>query len=455
MAERVLSDDEVRALGLNRPMVATESNPNRERALSDDEVKSLGLDAPASPESGPKPSLGRSIVEGLVQGGSYRFGDELQGVLGGLNEANAKVLRPLGLAPEVSKEENIFGPSVVDAYNSERDAARRDREAAAKSHPDAFSGAEFVGALLAPGPKAAKSLRGFAKTGAQMGGAYALGGSDADLTKGDFLGAALDAAPGILLGGAGGLAAGAISKPLEWAANKVADWGRGALARGAEKANKPIDAALRSARSGLGGEVSAGSNALEKLKAQVADDTLSIEIRQGALEKLQRLEAQQLNERVARGVQDQFHLRLPNIEKAQTRFDEAVAAGLPGNRQTAVEEFMDRSPMKVAIAKTLARLGLPAAGYAIDKALGGDGAVGGGLGVVTGVLSGRPATILRNAAKSPQTQRSVAQGVHRLLDEAVPGALKGTVAEQAGNDRSKTRDILAPYLDLLNGDGDE
>ena len=76
MPERVLSDEEVKKLGLEQP--------KKERELSDAEAQGLGLDAAVVPESGNKPSVGRSVAEGLVQGGSYGFGDELQGLIGAL-----------------------------------------------------------------------------------------------------------------------------------------------------------------------------------------------------------------------------------------------------------------------------------------------------------------------------------------------------------------------------------
>lgn len=420
------------------------------------EAKSSPVEPAKSPQIPEQPSTGRAVAEGAVQGGTYDFGDELQGFIGAILRRNPGA-KALGYSPEAMGEENIFSPtgygdSFMEDYRKERDAARRDRDAAKSAHPTAYGVSEVGSAILAPGPKTAKGsgISGFAKTGAKVGAAFGLGSSDADLTKGEVGEAALDTTAGGATGGALGAAGGVLNKyAIQPLAQKATEAGQRAFQRGVEKANKPIDAAINSARGSLGGEVAAGNRTLEVLRRLATDPSVPEDVSRGAAELLETAEAKGLDERVARSTIGQFFQRLPRIEKAQTGFDEALERGSPESRKAAVDALMNKSPMGVAILKNLARLGLPAAGFTADKMLGGSGAIGGGLGLVTGQLSGRPLTLLMNAAKQPSFQRSAAQMATRALEEAALGALVGLSGEQGGTPDSMTRSKLGEYFDSM------
>lgn len=400
------------------------------------------------------PSTGRAVAEGALQGGSYGFGDEVQGLIG------AVLRRAPGLAgypsPEEQGEENIFaksgfGNSFVDDYRNERDAAQRDSAAAKNAHPAAFNTSQIAAAILTPGPKPGKTVGSFAKAGAKGGAAYGLGSSDADLTKGELGGAARDTAVGGGLGGAAGLVGSVINKPLQWLTGKATEAGRAALGRGEALANKPIDAAINSTRGALGGEVAAGSRGIEMAEKAAVNPRLPEDVSRAGADALSDTEVQALEERVARAQIGGLYGRLPRIEKAQGAFDKAVEGGSPEARAAALNELMSKSPMKRALGEILKRIGPTIAGASIGGTLGGNAGagVGGTLGLLTGAMSGAPGRIVTNAVKSPQFQLSAADLGARAAGEMAPGALQGLITEQAGNPQSKLRESLAPYLELL------
>jgi hypothetical protein len=401
-----------------------------------------------------KPSTGRAVAEGALQGGSYGFGDELQGVIGAVLKRSPGLGYP---SAEEQGEENIFSPSgyggtFMEDYERERNAARTARDASEKAHPTAFNTSQIAAALLAPGPKAGGTAKGFAKASAKAGGAFGLGSSDADLTKGDVGGAALDTGLGLGLGGLLGAAGGVAARPLQYGARKMTEFGQRAFARGAEKAQKPIDAAINSTRGALGGEVAAGSRGIEMAEKAAVNPRLSEDISRAASDALSDAEVQALEERVARSQIGGLYGRLPRIEKAQTAFDAAQDAGAPELRKAATDAFMDQSPMKRAMWEIAKRIAPTMVGAGVGGSLGGTAGagVGGTLGLLAGAMSGRPGRIVSNAIRSPQFQRSAAQLGERVLGEAAPGAIQGATAEQAGSHQSKLRETLAPYLDFLH-----
>jgi hypothetical protein len=155
-----------------------------------------------------------AALEGLSQGATLGFGDELNGVVGG---ALDKAL------PE-SFGGAAAGKSFTDLYRENRDLARQVNARGAKEHPLAYLGGNIVGGVaagaLAPGAGGARAattgarLVNAMRTGATLGAVNGLGSSDADLTQGDVGGAAKDTVTGAALGasfaGAGQLAGEAV-----------------------------------------------------------------------------------------------------------------------------------------------------------------------------------------------------------------------------------------------------
>lgn len=143
-----------------------------------------------------KPSIAASALRGFMQGGTYGFADELAGGADALRslppvpQAVVGVLHPgaAGLAslaaPDTPQSEDTS--ALLRAYLSARDAARKETRAAEEANPKAFATGQFAGAVAAPGPKGMGAGR-LAKQGAMYGAVSGLGGSDADLTKGELL----------------------------------------------------------------------------------------------------------------------------------------------------------------------------------------------------------------------------------------------------------------------------
>lgn len=145
-----------------------------------------------------------AAIRGGAQGATLGFADEITaGTMGLRDYLQAK----MGQRGDISLE---------DAYTTNRDVIRKADQTAKEENPGTYTGAELGGGILtavAPAGAAAKAAQGFkglagtaAVGGAAIGGMQGLGASNADLTEGDFGGAALDTGIGAGLGAAGGAA---------------------------------------------------------------------------------------------------------------------------------------------------------------------------------------------------------------------------------------------------------
>lgn len=157
-------------------------------------------------EAAAKPSRLDAAFEGIAQGASLGFGDELTAATGRLGDL-------------VTGKE---GPS----YTERRDAIRAYMNRARSDHPWAFGGGELAGgtavtaAIPGLGPAAGAGWRGVALAGAKQGAVSGVGNSNADLTKGEVLPLARDAA---VSAGANALIGGAIGKVIRKAPERVDD----------------------------------------------------------------------------------------------------------------------------------------------------------------------------------------------------------------------------------------
>lgn len=158
--------------------------------------------APAFATEQEKPDTGtgwQDKVRAAIQGATLGFGDEA-------------VAHLVSKFPWLDVPVDDLGAQAPPAktYEEARAEARDLQEGAAQRNP--WSAA--AGSLLAPipGVGAEAGIGRMALHGAAVGGAAALGGSHADLTKGDYAGAAADTAMGAGLGGVMGGALGTLSK---------------------------------------------------------------------------------------------------------------------------------------------------------------------------------------------------------------------------------------------------
>lgn len=202
----------------------------------EEELKSVSVGWDAEPPSSDEIEQGQSKVGTAVmqslQGASGGFLDEASGVV----EAGGRVLGLEGLG---GKFEDIGiaeggpaigwddGPSIDwevlrDAYREARDKKRGVLKKQKEDNPGIALASEIGGAVLSPANKLVKGMS-LAKGGAAMGGAMALGNSEADLTEGNVGGAISDTASGAVLGGLLGKSAEKLQKGLSSAMGTVAN----------------------------------------------------------------------------------------------------------------------------------------------------------------------------------------------------------------------------------------
>lgn len=135
---------------------------------------------------------------GAGQGALAGFADELAGVGGAVGE---KAMAALGQAPD-----RPFG----DMYREARNFARNEYDAAKQQEPWSYGLGNVAGALGQVGGLGSVGIKLAARgkqavaQGAGLGALTGIGGSNADLTKGEVGGAALDTGVGAGLGAAAG-----------------------------------------------------------------------------------------------------------------------------------------------------------------------------------------------------------------------------------------------------------
>lgn len=164
------------------------------------------------------------VGQGLTLGGF----DELGGLAGGAESAVKSIA-----SGELPKWQNM-----LNAYRKTRDTLRDLRDESRMVYPESSGVREFIGGLAtAPIAPAASPV----KAGAALGAVAGLGGSDADVTKGEVLPAAAHTVGGALLGGAIGAVPGAMSKAATFLSDPV-NQSKLALGKTLGMADKPLDA---------------------------------------------------------------------------------------------------------------------------------------------------------------------------------------------------------------------
>jgi hypothetical protein len=180
-----------------RPLVKVSNGKETYDVHPDDleQAKADGFTPASAPSSSsgpqlasiaPMPDAGGGFLEtagdtarGAAQGATLGFSDELVGAVG----AGADALRKMSLS------------NLVSDYVARRDAERKANAEAKKRSPIAYGAGQFGGSAataLVPGGAAAKLIG--------MGAAEGLGSSEADLTKGEVVNAALDTGKGASTG---------------------------------------------------------------------------------------------------------------------------------------------------------------------------------------------------------------------------------------------------------------
>lgn len=169
---KFISDDEMAAIDSSRS----------KKFISDDEMASIDHEV-SSPHSQGLLDKVKNTALGLGQGSTMGFGDEAAGVVGAAIDSI------------LSDESKPF----VDRYREARDYARGLNSKAQSENPVLYGAGEIAGGIASSAPFGASA--GTVKGATALGGAYGLGGSDADLTRGDVGQAAMDTAKGAAIGG--------------------------------------------------------------------------------------------------------------------------------------------------------------------------------------------------------------------------------------------------------------
>jgi hypothetical protein len=148
-----------------------------------------------------KMGVGEAALTGLGEGATLGFGDELAGLVGATIDRPVSYLmdRLQGVPSDMAgePEDSTFG----QRYKQTRDFARRQQEKAKEDQAGAYYGGMIGGGLATGVATGAIGPAGITGRAALEGAAVGLGGSEADLTEGEYGQAAVDTA----LGGAAGL----------------------------------------------------------------------------------------------------------------------------------------------------------------------------------------------------------------------------------------------------------
>lgn len=173
------------------------------------------------------PSGTEAVARGALQGATIGFADELAGATAIMPDVD-----PLG-SPIPSADEPAPSLSgAMEEYRRVRDESRAANEAAEEAHPKKFLAGQIAGGVATAPILPGGAVKGVLKAGGAglgYGAVSGLGGSDADLTKGEFAKAAVDTG----VGAGVGLGAGILGQGLIKGAGKL--WRK---IRGTDQAEK-------------------------------------------------------------------------------------------------------------------------------------------------------------------------------------------------------------------------
>lgn len=409
-------------------------------------------------KSGPGP--GERVLEGALSflSGGGPLLDEMAGY--------SKAIDPrVGMKHLVGKVTGDTAPSPLEVYRRARDSARRDVSMATRN---ASPVADVMGlkvpvlpALGAIAPTLATgnpaTVLGRIGLSGVLGAEQAVGGSQADLTRGEVA----DFGKDVLVGGGAGLAAGGaaegLSAPFRMLSGKL-----GTLASEAKDAvtaatQKTKDEAMRSAVGGLGRVVASQGNSMETVmevlrNPQWFDDATV----QAAYRMAESPEGKILLSRAAQNNMAKFAQSLEAEASARGALGAANAAAAP----SAVASEVASKTAPGAILSDLGEKAWRSVGQrALMSAAG--GAAGGALGWATGMdpkwTAGigagagyaTPGTLqfLRNQAASPTVQYGATSLIGRLLESGTGGVAKGASAvspvAQKAKDEAEEESIQA------------
>lgn len=377
------------------------------------------------PASAVAPETGvGAALRGFAEGGALGFSGEAAGALGAIDEAVRRAFGAGGVYAE-----KPLRAAMVERYLLEREAADRELSEARRARPVLTGAMEVAGGLAIPTP-GASALRGAAAAGrigetarraailgAGVGAISGLGRTRAETLPQ----AAKDVTTQAAAGALGGAAFGAVAARVAAAKTKAAS---DAL----ELVKKKAEQAMRSARSALGGETSAGFRTLEQLERAVADSSVDPAVRQQALNFLTSPEGVALRNQVLESATRRGGGQVSRIEAAEQAFSEAAQKASPAEVKSATAAYLSeglRPEVVPRVTRYLTRLAPIAIGSGVASTVGGTpGAIAGGvLGGVVGVSMGAPGTAIANMLKSPRFRYAVGDKAASALELAATRGL--------------------------------
>lgn len=417
----------------------------------DDEAPVADVVWDEEPKKKPKASEAKSLLGGLLQGSTLDFGDEILGGVGKLllPKSNVKLGSAFRNQNGDSAEMQNFKRAAMREeaarptnYELSRDLVREDLEAARQANPGVFTAGQLGGGLLTmPLGGQATGLKALTKTGALLGVGSGLGSSDADLTRGEFDKAAVDAALGGVLG-AGAAAAGVgLGEAGKWVAGKAARgltkagaWARNseknAIRRLGEMADDVVRRGESEAAGHLGGEQQAGNRMVENYerladKAKTPEQKAAVKaLRESGM--LEELESELLDSTLEK-IPGQKRV----IETARSRLE-----NLKANRDQAfAEAYKAADDVKAQISPRVKRYAAPIATALLGGTAGGIAGIAAGadpieaLGTAGLGASIRPGIAsFRRLMQNPAVVRRVAGVIGRALPKS--GKVSGEASRE-------------------------
>lgn len=340
-----------------------------------------------------------AVARGVEQGGSFKFADEAVAGLSSLPVVGRYLATPIGgLLQGDVRPETTYKDALSDT--------RKDFKKSEDEHPVLYNGAELATSMAMPVPAVSKvtKLGKLAKAGVNiaraggLGAAAGLGASEADLAGGDLAGAAKDTGISGLIGagvGAAGELAGLLGRVFSGKASKAeARLLEMEVAKRAKAANR--------AGSAVGGETSAGSNAIGKLReiAANADGLYPGDLVAVAKEKLSSDYARELATSVGKNAVEGFERRQPSLASARQKLAEAIEHNAPEAAEAAAAEAGTLGAAGSKVWDRAWRYGGRAVGGLVGGAIGGwPGAL------VGGAIGGNPGTAVGNLIRDPSVRK--------------------------------------------------
>ncbi len=412
---------------------------------------------PEPPTPAPQMGVGEAMLKGVQDIPTMGFGDELGGaVQGGLqgiaNIAPKGSLRWAGI-------ENYEPSPVVAEYVRGRNENRAESKKAQKDHSGAYYGAGLLVSAplmaLTPSLTAAKGAGALARfgaaaaTGAGYGALGGVGGSNADLTRGDVGGVARDAGIGAVVGAGAGVVGQGIGEGVGRIGRRATRGIQDAIDQETAAQTALAEKSIRGAQGEYRSSVQSASRDMEVLERAAKELPAGDPAGDSARAYLATPEAMALRQQVATGKLSTAPERLSEMSDKLAQLGaltENKAANVALQTGEALRKPFAKhvAPRLLTLSHRLAPAALGGLGYLLGDA--GGAVVGGGLGTVMSLTHGAPGRIIKNMIEKPATKKLAWEAIQRLAGSGeIPNAA-ASFARTAAELEPQEASALARYL---------